>query len=202
MPWIEGEPADVATLAPNQAVRLAQFLRALHVEAPVQAPANPWRGVPLRYRAASVEERLRRLTNRTTLVTSGIWNIWWSALAAKEDGRPTWIHGDLHSRNVLVREGRITGIVDWGDISSGDLATDLAAVWMLISDRRDRERALLEYGADSDTMLRARGWAVLFAALLLDTGLHDGPRHMAIGDATLRRLQEDCDCPGPLSSPF
>jgi aminoglycoside phosphotransferase (APT) family kinase protein len=192
-PYCIERPRSDVNSAPDQAIRLAQFLRALHVAAPVDAPANPWRGVPLHCRAASVEDRLLRLASRTTLVTSGIWNIWSSALAAKEDGRPTWIHGDLHSRNVLVREGRITGIVDWGDISSGDRATDLAAVWMMNWVPGDRERALLEYGADADTVLRAKGWAVLFAALLLDTGLHDNPRHAAIGEATLRCLPHTCE---------
>jgi aminoglycoside phosphotransferase (APT) family kinase protein len=91
----------------------------------------------------------------------------------------------------LVHEGKITGIIDWGDISSGDRATDLAAVWMLFSDRSARERALLDYGADADTVLRAGGWAVLFAVTLLDTGIQDHPRHAAIGDAILRQLQED-----------
>jgi aminoglycoside phosphotransferase (APT) family kinase protein len=193
VPWIEGEPADVAVPSPDEATRVAQFLRALHVQAPAEAPASPWRGVPLRQRAASVEERLGRLANRTALITSRIRKTWRWALAAAEDTRPTWIHGDLHSRNVLVREGRITGIVDWGDICSGDRATDLAAVWMLISDRGARERALLEYHPDTDTLQRAKGWAVVFAALLMDTGLQDRPRHAAIGDATLRRLHEDCD---------
>jgi aminoglycoside phosphotransferase (APT) family kinase protein len=92
---------------------------------------------------------------------------------------------------VLAKDGKITGIIDWGDITSGDRATDLAAVWMLFPDRIVRERALLEYGADADTVLRAKGWAVLFALMLLDTGIQDHPRHAAIGGTALRRLQND-----------
>jgi len=191
VPWIEGEPADVAALKTDQAVRLAGFLRALHVKAPDEAPFNPWRGVPLRDRAASVEERFQRLANRNVLITSRIRSTWRSALRAKEDEFSAWIHGDLHPRNVLAQEGKITGIIDWGDISSGDRATDLAAVWMLFSDRAARERALLDYGADADTVLRAKGWAVLFAVMLSDTGLQDHSRHAAIGDAALRQLHED-----------
>ena len=192
VPWIKGEPADVAAPTPDQAVRLAGFLRALHVKAPDEAPFNPWRGVPLRDRAASVEERFQRLANRNVLITSRIRRTWRSALRARQYASPTWIHADLHPRNVLAQEGKITGIIDWGDISSGDRATDLAAVWMLFSDRAASERALLDYGADADTVLRAKGWAVLFAVMLLDTGLQDHPRHAAIGDAALRQLEEDC----------
>jgi len=91
----------------------------------------------------------------------------------------------------LAQEGEITGIIDWGDVSTGDPATDLAAFWMLFSDPVARERALHVYGADADTVLRAKGWAVLFAVMLLDTGLQDHPRHAAIGGANLRQLQED-----------
>ncbi len=193
VPWIEGEPADVAAPGPGQAARVAGFLRALHVDAPAQAPANPFRGVPLRCRAASIEDRLLRLAHRTSLITPGIRDTWKSALAAKENVRPTWIHGDLHPRNILVREGTIRAIVDWGDISSGDRATDLAAVWMLFGDRDARERTVLDYGADAGTLRRAKGWAVVFAAVLLDTGIEGHPRHAAIGEATFRRLQQDRD---------
>ena len=186
VPWIEGEPADTAAVAPDQAVRFAEFLRALHVAAPEQAPLNPWRGVALRSRAASVEDRFERLA-----VPRRIHEIWQAALRAKEEVSPTWIHGDLHPRNVLVKDGGITGIIDWGDLTSGDRATDLAAVWMLFPDRIARERALACYGADADTVLRAKGWAVLFALILLDTGSQDHPRHAAIGASTLLRLQDE-----------
>lgn len=191
VPWIRGETADVIAPAPDQAVRLAGFLRALHVKAPQEAPFNPWRGVPLRSRAASVEERFERLAKRNVLLPTRILSTWRSALRAGENTFPTWIHGDLHPRNVLAQDGTITGIIDWGDISSGDPATDLAAVWMLFTDSIARERALLEYGADADTVLRAKGWAVLFAVMLLDSGLQDHPRHAAIGHAALRQLRED-----------
>ena len=193
VPWIEGEPADAAAVAPDEAVRLAEFLRALHVKAPDQAPLNPWRGVPLRRRAASVEERFRRLEKRKGFLPAQIHDIWQAALRTGEEVSPTWIHGDLHPRNVLVKDGRITGVVDWGDITSGDRATDLAAVWMLFPDRIDRERVVAEYGADADTVLRAKGWAVLFALTLLETGTQDHPVHAAIGASILRRLQGECE---------
>jgi aminoglycoside phosphotransferase (APT) family kinase protein len=141
VPWIEGEPADLAVPGPDQAVRLTGFLRALHVKAPHPAPSNPWRGVPLRNRAASLEERFRRLADRKVFMPQAILSTWRSALRAKEDAFPTWIHGDLHPRNVLTKDGNLTGIIDWGDISSGDRATDLAAVWMLFPDRIARDRA-------------------------------------------------------------
>jgi aminoglycoside phosphotransferase (APT) family kinase protein len=176
---------------PDQAARLAGFLRALHVKAPEDAPLNRWRGVPLRDRAAAVEERLQRLAMRNVLITSDVLKVWRSALQAPEEPCRTWIHGDLHPRNILTQDGKISGIVDWGDITSGDRATDLASIWMLFPDSIAREHALLDYGADVATIRRAKGWAVFFAVMLLDTGLQDHPPHATIGASILRQLQAE-----------
>jgi aminoglycoside phosphotransferase (APT) family kinase protein len=71
------------------------------------------------------------LASSTSLITPQIRESWQVALQAPLDLPPTWLHGDLHPRNVLVEQGAITGIIDWGDITAGDAATDLAALWML-----------------------------------------------------------------------
>ena len=98
----------------------------------------------------------------------------------------------MHPRNVLVAEGRITGIIDWGDITSGDVATDLASIWMLFANRSDREKALSAYAEVSEaTLRRAKGWAVFFGIVLLDAGVIDNPRHAEIGRRTLLRVAED-----------
>jgi aminoglycoside phosphotransferase (APT) family kinase protein len=104
---------------------------------------------------------------------------------------PTWIHGDLHPRNVLVDEGRLSAVIDWGDVAAGDRATDLACLWMLLSGAERRREAMDGYGPlSTHTWVRARGWAVLLATLFIDTGLAGDARFMAIGERTLRRLVE------------
>lgn len=85
----------------------------------------------MHHRATSVEERIQRLEQKTNLISEEIKHLWKEALNAPIDVEATWLHGDLHSRNVLVENGVITGIIDWGDITAGDKATDLAAIWML-----------------------------------------------------------------------
>jgi aminoglycoside phosphotransferase (APT) family kinase protein len=83
-------------------------------------------------------------------------------------------------------------VIDWGDITAGDRATDLAALWMLLPNLGSRIRAMEEYGnASLATWLRARAWAILFGVLLLDTGLVDNPRNARMGELTLRRVAED-----------
>jgi aminoglycoside phosphotransferase (APT) family kinase protein len=190
-PWLTGATADQHPPHASQARPFADFLRSLHVPAPVDAPRNPVRGVPLDQRAAVVEERLQRLASKTDLITPQIRRIWRLALDAPLDAPPTWLHGDLHPRNVLVEDGIITGIIDWGDITAGDRATDLASIWMLFAEPQARRDVLDAYANLSEaTLRRAKGWAVLFGAVLLETGLIDNPRNALIGERTLRRVAE------------
>ena len=190
--WLEGVTADLSPPAAGEATRLGEFLRALHVRAPAEAPKNPVRGVPLRERAAQVEDRMRRLEQKAVpALTDEVYRIWETALTAPIDIEPTWIHGDLHSRNVLVSEGALTGVIDWGDMAAGDRATDLASIWMLFADPEARARALSASGSVTQaTYLRAKGWVVGLGVILLDTGLVDHPQHAAIGELALRRVAE------------
>jgi aminoglycoside phosphotransferase (APT) family kinase protein len=191
LPWLKGMPADQNEAHPSQAQPFAAFLRSLHVPAPADAPSNPMRGVSLRQRAPVIEARMERLASKTSLITPQITHIWQMALQAPLDISPTWLHGDLHPRNVLVERGVITGIIDWGDITSGDCATDLASIWMLFAEPRARQDALAAYANLSEaTLHRAKGWAVLFGVMLLESGLIDNPRNALIGERTLRRVAE------------
>jgi aminoglycoside phosphotransferase (APT) family kinase protein len=191
VPWLPGMAADQNEPHASQARPFATFLRSLHLPAPADAPTNPVRGVSLRQRAALVEARMHRLASTTSLITPQITHIWNVALNVPLDLPPTWLHGDLHPRNVLVEHGVITGIIDWGDITSGDCATDLASIWMLFADSHARLDALAAYATLSEaTLQRAKGWAVLFSVMLLDTGLIDNPRNAVIGERTLRRVAE------------
>ncbi|MCW5316798.1 phosphotransferase [Nostoc sp. KVJ3] len=192
LPWLTGIPADQEEPHANQVKLFASFLRSLHVLAPFNAPLNAVRGVPLNQRAASVEERMQRLETKTNLITQKLRDTWNMALNTPIDVEAKWLHGDLHPRNILVENGAITGIIDWGDITSGDIATDLASIWMLFSDRNARQEAIAEYQNVSEaTLQRALGWAILFGVMLLDTGLVDHPRHAVMGNRILRRVSED-----------
>ncbi len=192
LPWLDGISADQEEPDPNQAKILATFLRSLHIPAPANAPKNIFRGVPLIQRAADIEERMQRLELQTELITPDIKQAWQLALNAPIDVEATWIHGDLHSRNILVKNGAISGIIDWGDMTSGDIATDLAAIWMLFGDRHARQQAIATYGNISEaTLQRAKGWAIAFGVMLLDLGLTNDPRYTIMGKRALQRVAED-----------
>ena len=190
-PWIEGQTADLSPPDSNQGEPLAAFFEALHKPAPADAPHNPYRSTPLSERADGFADRLAKLRGKTDLIDRRVHALWSDALAAAVDTSPTWIHGDLHPRNVLIEKGRLTGVIDWGDLARGDRAVDLAAVWLLLPDLESRKRAVAECGSVSEaTWCRARGWALLFAVILLSSGLVDDARMAAIGERTLYRLWE------------
>ncbi|HEY2463131.1 MAG TPA: aminoglycoside phosphotransferase family protein [Steroidobacteraceae bacterium] len=190
-PWIEGDTADRAPPDANQGERLAAFFEALHQSAPADAPHNPYRGVHLSERADAFADRLKTLHGKTDILDRRVGALWSDALAAANDAAPTWIHGDLHPRNVLINEGRLTGVIDWGDLARGDRAADLAAVWMLLPQMQSRRRAMAACRSVSDaTWRRARGWALLFAVILLTAGLVDDARMVAIAERTIKRLWE------------
>ncbi len=164
-------------------------------------PKNPFRGVPLRERTLEVEERLERLRDPTDAIVSEVLEAWRLGLAARPARRRRCIHGDLHPGNVITSYGGLAGVIDWGDLTAGDAATDLAAAWMLFDDPAGRAACLEAYGASKAQMARAMGWAVFFGSALLDraaagaagaataSGLR-ATRHRT-GAATLRRVAED-----------
>jgi aminoglycoside phosphotransferase (APT) family kinase protein len=90
---------------------------------------------------------------------------------------------------VLVKDGELSGVIDWADIAAGDSATDLATVWMLLPAVAARESALEEYGSvPAATWSRALGWAINLGSLLFETGLAEDSRHAKIGELTLQRI--------------
>jgi aminoglycoside phosphotransferase (APT) family kinase protein len=127
--------------------------------------------------------------------------LWDLARAAPKSRRATWLHGDPHPRNALGRDGLLSAVLDWGDVTAGDPASDLASLWMVVHDANDRRAALAAYvagqqaGFGSDELealvLRARGWALLYGVMHLASGLVDHRAHAAIGRDALRNVLAD-----------
>ena len=191
LPYLEGETADLSWPAANQGAPLAEFLLAVHGPADEDAPNNPYRGLPLQDRKDMIEARLTPLYDAGHIEKRPIETIWQRALAAPKYRKKCWLHGDLHARNVLVNDGAISAAIDWGDMTSGDVATDLAAIWYLLPNQGARLEALSAYGASDAQRIRAAGWAVNIGAVLLESGLVDHARHAEMGRVTFDRLITD-----------
>jgi aminoglycoside phosphotransferase (APT) family kinase protein len=195
-PWLPGEPA---LLAPPQNLEatvaaLRQFLRALHQPAPVDAPHNPWRSVPLSARTTLLREHLQQLD--VLVDRAAVLRLWERVLStAPWSGPPMWIHGDLHPGNLLVSGSRLSAVIDFGDLAAGDPATDLSVIWMLLpSPARSSLLASArgELGTlDENTLMRARGWALALGLAYLARSRNDEPM-AALGRATVdSALMED-----------
>ncbi|WP_306370514.1 aminoglycoside phosphotransferase family protein [Nocardiopsis sp. CC223A] len=172
VPWFEGRTAAEVPVAERSvlAVPLADFAVRLHVPAPADAPANSFRGVPLAARAEGFHRRLEavpHLSRRRRL--AGLWD--GLAAAPAWPGPPLWLHGDLHPANLLVSPAGPgpAAVLDFGDLTAGDPATDLAVAWMLFGPAdRAAFRARVDAAGTVDPHVwdRARAWALLFGVLL------------------------------------
>jgi len=195
IPKFAGGSPDREELLPEAALQLAQFLRALHRPdvgpADSRAPANAHRGVPLINRERTLGQAWQVMADKGEPLATELTALWEKAKRIPPPATRVWLHGDLHYANVLVHKGKFSAIVDWGDICSGDPATDLAAFWMFFEDPAAREAGLDAYEADEQLRLRAMGWALSFATILLSSGIVDNPRHAQAGREGLKRLMQD-----------
>ncbi|HMH58095.1 MAG TPA: aminoglycoside phosphotransferase family protein [Galbitalea sp.] len=188
-PWFEGTIASETTFDQHEtlAAELAQFVRELHTPAPVDAPENPFRGVPLAARTIAIEDRL---ASGLVPHPAEVQEAWRKALDAPPwTAGAVWLHGDLHPANILTRDGRLEAVLDFGDLTSGDPAADLATAWLTFDPvGRARFRDALDY--DNDTWLRARGWALLLAGAFLANST-DSPAMLAIGTHGIEQVLLD-----------
>lgn len=190
--WRPGRPALGVEVAERGtwAQPLGRALRALHSPAPRRHPSNPFRGVPLRARDDAIRARLGQLAERDTdpglaRAATAAWN---TALDAPPwDGPPVWIHGDLHPGNLIAQNGRLTAIIDFGDLTAGDPAYDLAVAWLAFDDAGRRAFIEATEVTDAATWTRARGWAAAMGAILA-VGSDDRPDYRRLGESALRRL--------------
>ena len=184
VPFFSGTEAAQATLTSEEATAqtLGTFLRQLHVVAPANAPVNPYRGVPLAERRESFERNLDALG--TTIDADAASVVFATACAAPPATDRVWLHGDLHTRNMVV-DGDLIAAIDWGDICSGDRATDLAAAFMLVPGHVATVQRFA--GATDQDMERAQGWAINFALVYL-AHCDDDPVMGEIGERLLTFL--------------
>jgi aminoglycoside phosphotransferase (APT) family kinase protein len=171
--WLDGEPASAGGIADLSrfAVDVAGFLVALQrVDATGGPPAGPHnfhRGGPPGFYDAETRQAIATLGGR--IDTAAATEVWQAALAAPWHGPPVWFHGDIAVGNLLLQQGRLSAVIDFGTSGVGDPACDLAIAWTLFEgDSREAFRAALPL--DAGTWARGRGWA-LWKALIVYAGL-------------------------------
>jgi len=188
IPWYSGSNGCIGLAADNQVIALAEFLKALHQNHPTDAPYNDHRCLPLSSKSEEVIGRIERLMESTELLNNRILELWFQAVAEPPLNTKSLIHGDMHPRNIIIHDGKIEAIIDWGDITAGDVAPDLASIWMLF-DRADvRANGFQHYGADDSLITKSMGWAIFFATLFLEQGDIAGGEYQIAGRRILGNI--------------
>lgn len=189
-PWFPGASALTAPLADPVATAglLGRFLAALHQPAPDEAPHNPYRGIPLADRDERTRAWIDQLPDHVDAPRA---RACWAAHVAlpRWDGPALWLHGDLHPHNLVVDGGDVVAAIDFGDLTSGDPATDLGIAWMLLPPHaRPALRAAAQ--VDADTWARGRGWALTLGLAYLANG-SDTPGFAEAGRRTIDAVLAD-----------
>ncbi len=161
--WLEGDSAVSGSIVDlcAFAASLAQFLSALQR---IDSTGGPLPGLHSFYRGGDVgiyDAEVRRaiavLKDRIDVDTAT--EVWEMALKTTWQDAPVWVHGDICAGNLLVQEGRLCGVIDFGQLAVGDPACDLAIVWTLFrGESRNVFRSMLPL--DEGTWARGRGWAL------------------------------------------
>jgi aminoglycoside phosphotransferase (APT) family kinase protein len=188
--WLEGRDAlaESVTDSIGAARALAGFVRAMQavdtLGGPVAGRDNNYRGVALHRLDARVRESLAQL--EADIDTAAAARLWEDAVDAPQ-APAVWIHGDLLPGNLLVRDGRLAGVIDFGLLGVGDPSADLMAAWTTFGG--EARAAFIEAaGADGAAWRRARGWAFYGAAVALPYYRDINPVLARISRRTLEEL--------------
>ncbi|APS23762.1 phosphotransferase [Streptomyces sp. Tue 6075] len=165
--WLEGanpRPGDAASSSDLLAADLAEFVLALRRIAPEGAPPA-YRSEPLASRDAATREALAALGG--VVDAEAVAEAWKDSLSAPPfTAAPVWVHGDLQPGNVLVADGRLAAVIDFGCTGLADPAVDLIAAWYLLT-AGARQTFRTAVAADEAAWARGRGWALSIALLEL-----------------------------------
>jgi aminoglycoside phosphotransferase (APT) family kinase protein len=178
--WLEGDNPPIGGGTVALAHELAAFVRALQ-SVPSDGPSAS-RGGPLAHEDAAVRRAL------TELDAPGAAELWEEALHAPHwNNPPAWFHGDLMASNLLLRDGHLAGVIDFGTCGVGDPACDLLPAWNFFP-RDARELYRAELGVDDTTWLRGQGWALAKAVQAIPYYKETNPPLANNGRHVLREL--------------
>ncbi|HUF73215.1 MAG TPA: phosphotransferase [Gammaproteobacteria bacterium] len=117
--------------------------------------------------------------------------MWRQAVESQWSGLPVWVHGDFAAPNLLVRNGRLSGVIDFGQLAAGDLACDLVIAWTFLAGK-SRQVFRDEVDLDRATWIRGRGWA-LWNALAVVAAHQKGDDARITAERTIRHVLEEAD---------
>ncbi|MFC3909340.1 GNAT family N-acetyltransferase [Legionella dresdenensis] len=163
--WLEGVSINLLMLD-NECIEklafdLARFLKELQnitdVSGPVPGQHNWWRGDHVSVYDKGARDQISELS--TIIDGNNAIKLWERACKTKWSKSPVWIHGDFAIGNMLLNEGKLSAIIDFGGMALGDPACDLVIAWTFLNGKA-RDIFFREMGLDENTWLRAKAWAL------------------------------------------
>jgi aminoglycoside phosphotransferase (APT) family kinase protein len=196
--WLEGDTADRVPLDDPVATAraLGEFVLALQrvdtAGAPPPGPLTSWRGASLSNRDQYVRDAIGNLgaldDGTDTAATTAAWD---RVVAMPEwDRPPVWFHGDLLAGNLLVVDGRLRAIIDWGCCGTGDPAVEALPAWSVF-DGEARAVYRDSISCDDATWERGRGWALSGALLAIPYYVETNPEFAALARRMLDSVLTD-----------
>lgn len=193
--WLDGEPLaghlgsiDLSVIA----VDVATFLKALHnidaLDGPPAGAHNFHRGGSLAVYDGEARASAMRLADEVDQALA--MEIWQLALSSRWQGQGVWVHGDVAEGNLLVRDGRLSAVIDFGSSGIGDPSSDLILAWNVLD---TQSRAVFRRALDLDeaTWQRGRGWALWKALIVLDAERGRNEEMAEWSRRTIREVFED-----------
>jgi len=198
--WLDGETlsSDKVTNTEKFAEELAQFLNQLHS---IDSSGGPVAGAHNFFRGGSLEvydEETQRSIGilKGDIDSDAVMSLWSDAVTPAWSGPPVWVHGDVATGNLLVKESKLCAVIDFGCLGVGDPACDLVIAWTFLcgEGRRAFQRAM---NVDQGAWVRARGWAVWKALITIVEYKESCPAKSSDALRVLVGLLKDRDCQTP-----
>ncbi|MEO1029627.1 MAG: aminoglycoside phosphotransferase family protein [Pseudomonadota bacterium] len=193
--WIAGDQVTAIDFQDDAqaAADMADFISALHQSdggaTPVYGPHNHFRGCPLSERDQLTRKAIEGVSDLYPV--EALLEIWRQACDAPAWSQPSLlIHGDIHAGNLVERNGKTVGVLDFGLAGRGDPAVDCIVAWSLF---RGDARAAFQAGLNLDgaSWSRGRGWALSTAVIALEYYRTSNPFMAALSSRTLEAVVAD-----------
>ena len=163
--WLDGTSANFLKLNDKAlesiAIELAKFLKELHgitgIDGPSPGKNNGWGGDHVSVYDEGARKQISELSE--IIDEYKAMELWEQACKTKRNKTPVWIHGDFAFGNFLIKDGKLSGVIDFGGMAIGDPAGDLVIAWTFLKGK-SREIFKQAMDLDSDTWIRSRGWAL------------------------------------------
>ncbi len=163
--WLEGTSLNFLVLdnhcVEKLALDLTKFLKELqsidNVDGPAPGQHNWWRGDHPSVYDKDAREQIARLSN--VIDADKAIKLWEKACKTRWNKKPVWIHGDISMGNLLIKNDKLSAIIDFGGMGLGDPACDLVIAWTYFKGK-SREIFVKEMALDEETWLRAKAWAL------------------------------------------